>query len=155
MTSIDPSLYLNNKPPERVPSPDLGKDEFIQILMTQLQNQDPTNPMKDNEFISQMASFSSLEQMMNMSSAIEKLVQNQTISPILEYSHMIGKEVSYEKSGEESSGESMTETSNVVAVGQDKGQAILTLANGAAIKGNSIIQVSQPDVASSETEGSE
>lgn len=49
----------------------LGKDDFLKMLVTQLQNQDPLNPMEDTQFISQMAQFSSLEQMQNMSTAME------------------------------------------------------------------------------------
>jgi len=51
----------------------MGKDDFMQILITQLSHQDPTNPMKDKEFIAQMAQFSSLEQMTNMSKQFSKL----------------------------------------------------------------------------------
>ncbi len=145
MNSIDPSLYLSNQTTDRAPSADLGKDGFLKILMTQLQNQDPTNPMKDQEFVSQMASFSSLEQMMNMTNSIDSLVQNQTVSPILKNSHMIGKEVSYQAYDEETGEKLGIETSNVTAVSQREGWAVLELENGEKIYADSITQVSDPD----------
>lgn len=52
---------------ERNVSGDLGKEEFLKILITQLQNQDPLSPVDDKEFIAQLAQFSTLEQMQNMS----------------------------------------------------------------------------------------
>jgi len=45
---------------------ELGKDQFMRILVTQLRFQDPLRPMDDREFISQMAQFSALEQMQNL-----------------------------------------------------------------------------------------
>lgn len=52
---------------ERNVSNNLGKDEFLKILITQLQHQDPLSPVEDREFIAQLAQFSALEQMKNMS----------------------------------------------------------------------------------------
>lgn len=63
---------------ERKVNNTMGKDEFLKILITQLQNQDPTAPMQDKEFIAQMAQFSSLEQITNMSSSFAKLASTLT-----------------------------------------------------------------------------
>lgn len=58
----------------RTPTAELGKDDFLKLLTVQLQNQDPMNPMEDMDFIGQMSSFSSLEQMLNMNKSIDTMV---------------------------------------------------------------------------------
>jgi flagellar basal-body rod modification protein FlgD len=51
----------------------LDKNDFLKILITQLSHQDPTQPMDDKAFVSQMAQFSSLEQMTNMSEGLTRV----------------------------------------------------------------------------------
>ncbi len=52
-------------------SAEMGKDTFLQLLVNQLKNQDPLNPVDDKEFLAQMAQFSTLEQMQNLSETME------------------------------------------------------------------------------------
>ncbi|AUS85734.1 flagellar hook assembly protein FlgD [Lysinibacillus capsici] len=102
-TSITDDLYYSNyrKPTKQTGNSELGKDAFLQLLITQLQHQDPTNPMDDREFISQMAQFSSLEQMQNMTKAIESLLSSQQQSQMMNYATFIGKEVKWHEITEE------------------------------------------------------
>ncbi|MDR1239932.1 MAG: flagellar hook assembly protein FlgD [Treponema sp.] len=59
----------------RKPQQNLGRDDFLKLLITQLSYQNPTAPMEDKEFIAQMAQFSSLEQMTNMAGDFSKLTR--------------------------------------------------------------------------------
>lgn len=74
--AVENSVNLFNKQNEangRTVNNQLGKDDFLKLLITQLSNQDPTNPMENTEFIAQMAQFSSLEQMTNMNESFAKM----------------------------------------------------------------------------------
>jgi flagellar basal-body rod modification protein FlgD len=51
----------------------LGKDVFMQLLITKMQNQDPTKPQDDSELLAQLAQFSSLEQMQQMNTTLTKI----------------------------------------------------------------------------------
>jgi flagellar basal-body rod modification protein FlgD len=49
----------------------LGQEEFLEILIAQMKNQDPTNPVDANDFTSQLTQYSSLEQLMNMNARLD------------------------------------------------------------------------------------
>lgn len=103
MAGIDPNLYIKNNPAavRQTGNSSLGKDDFLKILMAQLQNQDPLNPMEDKDFVAQMAQFSSLEQITNMTASIEKLVAAQQTSQMIGFESFMGKEVVWHKLSEE------------------------------------------------------
>lgn len=71
----------------------MDRDAFFKLLITQLKNQDPLKPMKNKEFVSQMAQFSSLEQMNNMNENMNKFMDVQKIN---QNSALIGKTVEKE-----------------------------------------------------------
>ena len=81
----------------------LGKDDFLKLLVVQLEHQDPTKPLEDKEFISQMAQFSSLEQMTSMNKTLSNLISNYKLN--LSYS-LLGKQVEVldRTTGEQKSG---------------------------------------------------
>lgn len=66
-----PSDIRNEDDSEEAKKDETGKDMFLKLLMAQMSNQDPLNPIKDREFIAQMAQFSSLEEMQKMNENIQ------------------------------------------------------------------------------------
>ena len=97
MTSIntnpsDRILTLEEMKPKNATAGAMGKDQFLKLFVAQLQHQDPMNPMNDSEFMGQMASFSTLEQVSNLAAANERVASNLTSSSAI---GLIGRTVSY------------------------------------------------------------
>lgn len=95
MTVQNVSYYNSSSPVTdsmRETNSDLGKDAFLRILITQLSNQDPLDPLKDKDFIAQMAQFSTLEQMTNMNKSIEEMVSMNKAAAV----SYIGRLIEYE-----------------------------------------------------------
>lgn len=73
----------------------MGKEDFLQLLVTQLKNQDPLNPENPTEFTAQLAQFSSLEQLFTLNESVKSLVTSNANSDRLSTLSTIGKDVAY------------------------------------------------------------
>jgi flagellar basal-body rod modification protein FlgD len=97
------------------------KNEFLQMLITQLKNQDPTNPVDDTAMLSEEAQFSTLEQMQNMNTNLVSLMSMQNVSQAVS---LVGKTVT----GTNTSG--VTDTSLVTGITFNNGTPSLSLQDG-------------------------
>jgi flagellar basal-body rod modification protein FlgD len=94
MTNIntDNTILTTDQMKPKGDNSDLGKDDFLKLFVAQLSHQDPMNPMNDSEFMGQMASFSTLEQVSNLAAANERIAANLTSSTAI---GLIGRTVSW------------------------------------------------------------
>lgn len=129
--TISPTLLLSNQTQQQSTASSsknvLGKDDFLKLLVTQLKQQDPMNPMQNSDFISQMATFTSLEQTQNMSDTLTKFVDSQSGANLGNQASMIGKTITWSPSDSstDSSADSTTgatQTGVVTAVSLKNGQ---------------------------------
>jgi flagellar basal-body rod modification protein FlgD len=72
---------------------DLGKDAFMSLLTTQMQNQDPLDPMKNDEFVAQLAQFSSLEQLMGMQGTMQSVAMGISSLNNASMANLVGTDV--------------------------------------------------------------
>lgn len=130
----------------KAPATAMDKDAFLKILMTQLQNQDPMNPMEDKEFIAQMAQFSSLEQITNLNETMKKMFDQQQKSDFVSHSDLIGKKVEYEYVVKEATENDPAETElregTVTSVVFHEGKAQFIIDGDARINSDKLFSVS-------------
>lgn len=72
---------------------ELGQDAFLQLLVTQLSNQDPLSPQENGEFIAQLAQFSSVEGIQNLNTSFESLSTSLQSNQALQASALVGRSV--------------------------------------------------------------
>lgn len=71
-TYIDPTV-TNTSSSSSASSAQFSKSEFLKLLVAQLKNQDPMNPINNEQFLTQLATFSSLEQLISINAAVTEL----------------------------------------------------------------------------------
>lgn len=81
---------IDKKTQTAAKSNELGKDEFLQLMIAQLNNQNPLEPQGNGEFIAQLAQFSTVEGVQNMSSGFEDLATSYKSSQALQASALVG-----------------------------------------------------------------
>ena len=110
----------------------LGKDDFLKLFVAQLQHQDPMNPMNDGEFMGQMASFSTLEQVSNLAKANEAIAANLSLSQSV---GLIGRTVTWTDADE------VSHTGVVEKVSHKDGFPVLTVSGTEGVDPTKITQI--------------
>ena len=82
ITQIGPSAQQTASITESLQDEDLGRDAFLQLLVVQLQNQDPLDPVKNEDFIAQLSQFSALEQLQQINEAVTNDGDDQALASL-------------------------------------------------------------------------
>jgi flagellar basal-body rod modification protein FlgD len=134
---------------------DMGKDEFLKLLTTQLSYQDPLDPMDNTAFVSQMAEFSGLEQLMHIGSGMEQLAVAQAVANGSNMVDFIGKTivysgdtVSYDGNGSQDLNVELGDNANkvTVTVYDDEGNLVKTIEAGPMAEGSGSVSWDGTDV---------
>jgi flagellar basal-body rod modification protein FlgD len=125
-------LTLDQMKPKGSDNGAMGKDAFLKLFVAQLQHQDPMNPMNDSEFMGQMASFSTLEQVSNLAAANEKIASSLTSTSAI---GLIGRTVTYVDADDQ------IHTGTVEKVSTKDGKPSLTVAGIDGVDPATITQV--------------
>ncbi|HYE80125.1 MAG TPA: flagellar hook capping FlgD N-terminal domain-containing protein [bacterium] len=129
--TITGSLNATTPTKGRLPNNGVDKDAFLRLLTTQLRNQDPLNPMDQENFVQQMATFSNLEQTIEMNQNFSRLLEFQAVS---QAASLIGQDVTALLDGDLVQGK----VEQVIFV---NGQPVLALDSGAEVPHTNLISV--------------
>lgn len=122
--------------PSAAPPDVVGKDAFLQLLVAQLEHQDPLSPMDNTEFTAQLAQFSALEQMTAINTGVQSLLASQDTASKLQATSFIGKEIQADgnsthvrQGGASPLAYTLTDASanTVITITNDAGQTVRTL----------------------------
>lgn len=123
MTTVTPAVleqYQFDQQDRNNFTKELGQGEFLELMMAQLENQDPMKPMDNGEFLGQMAQFSTVSGIEDMQVSLEKLTETYATSQTLQSTALVGQEVLIEDSNFElNANETVTGSFELDAVSGD------------------------------------
>lgn len=100
MSSVDTTvlegLGLAKQPKRAAPSSEMGQDAFMKLIIAQLQNQDPTKPMDNSQFLSQLAQFKSVSGIDELKKSVDSMAGSFQSSQALQASSLVGRWVMVE-----------------------------------------------------------
>jgi len=139
------SLSSRNQQAEKETA--LGKDAFLQLMIAQLQNQDPLNPAKNEDFIAQLAEFSSVEGIQNINETLSELSLAFRSSQALEASSLVGRQVQVDSPVATLSGGKEVRGSIDLAAAAENLQLIIETPQGEVIQRQNLHQQAAGEVA--------
>ena len=129
---------------DTLPGKNLGKQDFLKLLMAQLQNQDPLKPMDDSQMIAQMAQFSALESTQNLTNVIQ---QSSNMQTVIQAGALIGKYIE----AQQADGTTINGAVTGVTFESTNGmEAPTLLVNGKDVDYSTIRQVSSTPISSTQ-----
>ncbi|SCA58677.1 hypothetical protein AB751O23_AK_00040 [Chlamydiales bacterium SCGC AB-751-O23] len=138
---IDDIISSNQVTPPKIENSKVSKDQFLQLLVTQMKYQDPLNPAGNEQMLAQLAQFSSLEQMSNLNDNLEEA---NNVNQFINSTQLIGKNVVIVDPSSSPSNPS-TITQKVKAVSLGSNGSVLTLDNEMIVDANQIIRVEETE----------
>lgn len=118
-TAVTPNANTTASTTSTSNTSQVSSQDFLKLLVTQLQNQDPLNPVNENDFASQLAQFSSLEGIQQLNTSFSSLLQLQELT---QGASLVGKTVEYQPVGQ-----SGTQTGKVDAAEVQNGTLQLSI----------------------------
>lgn len=128
---------------EKTPSlASMGKDDFLRLLLTELRMQDPTNPVDDKQFLAQLAQFSTLEQMTNLTSTLERLAREEAVDRQHQFAlSLLGRTVEFVPGAGDGSSKGEGLASGRVEAVERTAAGIFLIVNGKSVPVDSVRRV--------------
>ncbi len=144
--SVLNDLSFSNQPESEKSEAQSDKDMFMRLLLAQIENQDPLKPADQTEFVAQLAQFSSLEGIQNLSNSVQDIGAMYRSSQALQATALVGREVL--TTGQIGYLEENGSISGVIAAGQASGDLMMTVKDAS---GQVVANVDMGNIGSAET----